>query len=80
MCFAETMVLNAITEVVMAQQNRLDQNRNLEDDTFRRHGPEPPENDSGPSPSVEEQNRATNHETGASDSSAPRESDGPKRR
>lgn len=24
------------------------------DPTFRRHGPEPPENDSGPSPSVEE--------------------------
>jgi hypothetical protein len=24
------------------------------DDTFKRHGPEPPENDSGPSPSVED--------------------------
>lgn len=28
-----------------------------EDDTFRRNGPEPPENDSGPSPSVEELER-----------------------
>lgn len=56
----------------MTQQNRLDQNRNPEDETFKRHGPEPPENDSGPSPSVEEQNRATNRARGASDSSAPR--------
>ena len=56
----------------MTQQNRLDQNRNPEDETFKRHGPEPPENDSGPSPSVEEQNRATNREGGASDSSVPR--------
>jgi hypothetical protein len=30
----------------------------LEDsETFKRHGPEPPENDSGPSPSVEEMSR-----------------------
>lgn len=27
------------------------------DDTFVRHGPEPPENDSGPSPSIEERDR-----------------------
>ena len=27
------------------------------DETFQRHGPEPPENDSGPSPNVEEINR-----------------------
>ena len=60
----------------MAQQNRLDENRSPEDATFKRHGPEPPENDSGPSPSVEEQNRATNRESGASDSSAPRDSSG----
>jgi len=60
----------------MAQQNHLDQDRNPEDDTFKRHGPEPPENDSGPSPSIEEQNRATNREGGASDSSAPRDSVG----
>jgi hypothetical protein len=76
MCFAETLMPMRSKEVVMAQQNRLDQNRNPEEETFKRHGPEPPENDSGPSPSVEEQNRATNREGGASDSSAPGESSG----
>ena len=29
-----------------------------DDDSFKRHGPEPPENDSGPDPSVEEAARA----------------------
>jgi hypothetical protein len=28
-----------------------------QDETFERHGPEPPENDSGPSPSLEEVDR-----------------------
>ena len=37
-----------------------------EDRTFERHGPEPPENDSGPSPSVEERERATNRRAPAS--------------
>lgn len=27
------------------------------DETYTRHGPEPPENDSGPSPSIEEMDR-----------------------
>lgn len=34
-----------------------------DDPTFKRNGPEPPENDSGPSPSIEEVNR-TDETTG----------------
>lgn len=48
----------------MAQSTRKPDERVLareqgipEDDTFRRNGPEPPENDSGPSPSVDERER-----------------------
>jgi hypothetical protein len=37
-----------------------------QDGTFKRHGPEPPENDSGPSPSLEERERATNRDEPAS--------------
>jgi hypothetical protein len=54
----------------MAQQKGREQIANRQDDTFKRHGPEPPENDSGPSPSIEEQQRATNPGSDASDSSA----------
>jgi hypothetical protein len=48
----------------MAQQQRDGQSVANErgaarDKTFKRHGPEPPENDSGPSPSVEESWRAS---------------------
>ena len=57
----------------MAEPNRQDQYRNREDDSFKRHGPEPPENDSGPSPSVEEQQRTTNREAGAPKPSPARE-------
>lgn len=49
----------------MAQPKHQDEYRNREDGSFKRHGPEPPENDSGPSPSVEEQQRTTNRESDA---------------
>jgi hypothetical protein len=48
----------------MAEAKRQDEYRHRDDNGFKRHGPEPPENDSGPSPSVEEQHRATNREAG----------------
>ena len=60
----------------MAEQKRQEEYGSQQDDTFKRHGPEPPENDSGPSPSVDDQNRATNREAGAPDPSAPRDSRG----
>ena len=41
-----------------SSKGRRSQKRPLqESETFKRNGPEPPENDSGPSPSVEEMNR-----------------------
>ena len=58
----------------MTQQKRHKEYKSQDDDTFKRHGPEPPENDSGPSPSVDDQNRATNRETAAPDPSSPRNS------
>jgi hypothetical protein len=41
----------------MADERQHPQSTVRSDDTFERHGPEPPENDSGPSPSVEERRR-----------------------
>jgi hypothetical protein len=47
----------------MTEQNRersggmTDTAGEIPDPTFKRHGPEPPENDSGPSPSVEDADR-----------------------
>ena len=38
----------------MAEARRPEQSAVDSDDTFKRHGPEPPENDSGPSPSVDD--------------------------
>jgi hypothetical protein len=38
----------------MAERNRVRGTAGADDDTFKRHGPEPPENDSGPSPSDDE--------------------------
>jgi hypothetical protein len=38
----------------MAEPNRVRGTAGSDDDTFKRHGPEPPENDSGPSPSDDE--------------------------
>jgi hypothetical protein len=40
-----------------------------QDRTFKRHGPEPPENDSGPSPSIDERERGTNRDRPASNDS-----------
>jgi len=60
----------------MAQQGRQDEYGNQQDETFKRHGPEPPENDSGPSPSVEEQSRSKNRQAGVPDPSTARESGG----
>ena len=60
----------------MAEQRRQKQSfGGQQNDTFKRHGPEPPENDSGPSPSVEETTRATNKESGEQEPSS-RDSDG----
>ena len=42
----------------MAEQHRSSEPSLPQDDTFKRHGPEPPENDSGPSPTLEEINHA----------------------
>jgi len=64
----------------MAHPKRQDQYRSHQDDSFKRHGPEPPENDSGPSPSVEEQHRATNSETGAPNPSSARDATRPPQR
>jgi hypothetical protein len=47
-----------------------DQYGSSQDDTFKRHGPEPPENDSGPTPSLEETRREQ-----AQEHPAPRGSD-----
>ena len=57
----------------MAEPKREDAYRSHQDNSFKRHGPEPPENDSGPSPSVEEQQRTTNREADAPNPSPGRE-------
>lgn len=38
-------------------QEKARQEEEQEQEDFKRHGPEPPENDSGPSPSIEEMDR-----------------------
>lgn len=40
------------------RNDRTSQEPHQHDETFKRHGPEPPENDSGPTPSVEEMRNA----------------------
>jgi hypothetical protein len=64
----------------MAQPKHQDEYQKEPDDSFKRHGPEPPENDSGPSPSVEEQHRTTNREAGAPNPSPGREANRPPQR
>jgi hypothetical protein len=41
----------------MPDEIRTDADDARPDDTYKRHGPEPPENDSGPDPSVDESGR-----------------------
>ena len=51
----------------MAQHTRPEQSSGgQQNGTFKRHGPEPPENDSGPSPSVDETTRAIHQESAES--------------
>jgi hypothetical protein len=50
------------------------------DDTFNRHGPEPPENDSGPSPSVEERRREDARSHAARESATEKTSNEQRRR